>query len=91
MSKLDDVPLDQLSNYLAIDKALKDSERMYQHLHDMGKRMVDGIPALERLEGKDVALILGPTGSGKSTTANALIGGIENIVQDEQTMNFSVA
>ena len=62
------------------------AEPMYRELHNMGKRMVTGIPALESLKGKDAVLILGPTGSGKSTVANALISGVDKLekVDDDE-------
>ena len=41
------------------------------------------------LEGKSVVLLVGPTGAGKSTIANALVGG-DNLVYDMEEDAFVV-
>ena len=51
----------------------------------MGVRLVEGLPIIKELEGKDAILLLGPTGSGKSTIAASMIGGTELLKQDPDT------
>ena len=70
------------------DKDLEFEEPMYRHLHCMGQIIAKGLPTLESVKGKDVVLLLGPTGSGKSTMANAMISGIDGLTQNEDG-NFS--
>ena len=80
----DPVPLSELSKYLdTFDKALRNAEPMYEQIHRMGLRIKQGMPLIENLAGKDGILLLGPTGSGKSVTASALITGKENLKMDE--------
>ena len=56
---------------------------MYEQLHKMGSRLVKGMPTIKELEGKDAILLMGPTGSGKSVIANAMISGKDNLEVDE--------
>lgn len=80
------VPFERLNDHLQnMDKALRNAEPMYQRLHAMGQRLVDGLPIIKELEGKDAILLLGPTGSGKSTIAASMIGGTELLTQDPET------
>lgn len=61
-------------------------EPMYQKLKKMGDKLSNGLEHMKVLEGKNVVLLVGPTGSGKSTIANALVGG--NLVYDEEEDMF---
>ena len=62
---------------------------MYLHLHNIGKRMFSDIPALDGIKDRNVVIILGPTGSGKSTIANALISGLEHMILDEKLIQYT--
>jgi predicted GTPase len=39
----------------------------------MGQKFIDGVKILKELKGKDLVLLMGNTGAGKSTLAHALI------------------
>lgn len=60
----------------------QDSDPISACLLTMGKRLIDGMPVIEKLEDKNVIMVLGPTGSGKSTVANAFIKGSDFLKQD---------
>lgn len=47
-------------------------EEIFRKLHSMDKKLRNGLEALKELHGKSLILLLGPTGAGKSTLANAL-------------------
>ena len=51
--------------------------------------MIDGINTVKCLEDKNVIMLLGPTGSGKSTVANSLIKGPQHLQQDIDTKVIS--
>lgn len=60
-------------------------EPMYAKLDKMGDKLRRGIRAIQTLKGKDVVVVVGTTGAGKSTIANALIQGVEKMsVNDEE-------
>lgn len=63
---------------------------MYRQLHQIGKSFCVGVKAVEELQGKNVILFLGPTGSGKSTIANAILQGIDFLELDEDNLVFKV-
>ena len=78
------VALADLPQYLEdSQKFLIREEPLYNHLYNMGTRLVSGSKAIEEIQGKRVIMIMGPTGSGKSTVANAMIQGPECLKLDE--------
>ena len=67
-----------------------DTEPMFVKLNKMGRKLDEGLEEVKQLEGKNMLLLVGPTGSGKSTIANALILGAENINYDEERDSLTV-
>lgn len=67
----------------SIDELMK-SEPFYQKLDKMASKLRTGLLALEPLKGKDVVLLVGQTGSGKSTIANSLISGSRFVHYDDE-------
>lgn len=60
--------------FASMEKAMKD-EPLYTHLNNMDKKLTNGLRCLKRLKDKHCVLLVGPTGAGKSTIANALLQG----------------
>lgn len=83
--------LEHLRNHLSsFNTHLRNEQPLYTVIYEMGKRMQNALPALNSIEGKNVVLILGPTGSGKSTIANSLISGADVIQIDQETCRATV-
>ena len=76
-------------NISSFEEALKRGEPMYGHLLDMQRKLVVGKRALTNLQNKNVVVIMGPTGAGKSTIANALIKGASQLKYDEETDRYT--
>ena len=49
------------------------SDQTYARILEMRERIVEGNEKLKELDGKKVVIVMGPTGAGKSTIANAII------------------
>ena len=70
-------------------KILLDSgEESLMRLADMKERIVEGNEKLNELVGKKVIILMGPTGAGKSTVANAIIQP-DKIALDDATGLFT--
>ena len=54
-------------------QALDVGEEAVLRVDEMNKRIVEGNEKLEELVGKKVVIVMGPTGSGKSTVCNAIL------------------
>ena len=64
------------------------NDRTYSRILDMQARIKEGKEGLKELVGKKVVLLMGPTGAGKSTLANAIIQP-DKIKFDDDTGNFN--
>ena len=56
-----------------------DNVQLFKDMNNMMKRIENDESAAEPLKGKQVIVIFGTTGAGKSTMANALIKGHKNL------------
>ena len=56
---------------------------IYKQLFQLDQRIKQEIEALEELRGKNIILVIGNTGAGKSTLVNSIISGQETIEEDE--------
>ena len=72
-------------------KALKGINRQDSKLYDdfdrilnMEEMMVNKQYKFEELEGKDIVILVGTTGSGKSTIAQSIVKGAESMDFDEE-------
>ena len=69
-----------------LGKALKKASM--KHLRANYTRFVNDSIELEELKGKELALIVGITGCGKSTTTNAIVSGVDNMFTSEKGVRF---
>jgi len=60
------------------------NEKELKNLFQMHKRLTEDTKLLKELHNKHLVLIMGRTGSGKSTFANALISGSKSLVKKKK-------